>query len=98
MHGNVFLRELRGNDQHESREAVRWHGAHSLVGSFRCHRRRGCSVGRRSFGRRDGGRVSGRPGWCAIKVLLSPSQPVTTSRFLPTSSLLKANGPAFSWL
>ena len=45
-----------------------------------------------------GGRVSGRPGWCAIKVLLSPSQPVTTSRFLPTSSLLKANGPAFSWL
>ena len=55
MHGNVFLRELRGNDQHESREAVRWHGAHSLVGSFRGHRRRGCSVGRRSFGRRDGG-------------------------------------------
>ena len=80
MHSNVFLRELRGNDQHESLGVVGWADAHSLVGSFGRHRRRGCSVGRELLGGRDGvGWVGGGSG-ALSRWLLSPSRSVT-SRF-----------------
>lgn len=78
MHGNVFLGELGSNDQHESWGGVSWADAHSLVGSFGCHRRRGGSVGRGSFGGRDWvERVGGRSG-ALSRWPLSPSRSVTS--------------------